>query len=142
MQCLETSIIISIYYTRCIRQLVHFQAAIIAMQFVLITCFLIHFINVQENWIVEVSKFDVPLVWGVFQGMSFLLYPFCGWLADTYTTNFKMIVISFFAVAAGSLVTLLMAIVNSLFYGNNQNKWNILYVGIPIHHQFNRIGYV
>lgn len=61
-------------------------------RFTLITCFLIHFQFVIGCWWLAYDMETYwPIVFNVFRGMMYLLYPICGWIAEVYFTNFKLI---------------------------------------------------
>ena len=81
-------------------------------KFTLLSCFCIHFLIVtyDNNWIANVLSNHIPIFWSLFQGISFLLYPLCGWLADIYVTQFRMIASSFILVIASSVIMVMGAV--------------------------------
>ena len=88
----------------------------IASKLMLITCFCIHFTVVSNNnWIPNVMDSHIPIFWNICKGVSFLLYPLCGWLADIYVTNYRMIVISFILTVLSSIPVILYATSMILF---------------------------
>ena len=74
---------------------------------VLLSCVLVHcFIVTSNNWVkLTMNKGDI-LQWNISQGISFLLYPLLGWIADVYVSRYKMIKLSFVLLMIGSLLML------------------------------------
>ncbi len=81
-------------------------------RFVLVTSFLMHtqIIFGQFMWYVFATNEVVSSGLVLFQGIMYLLYPLCGWIADTYLSNFKAIKFSFFAALFSSLLTFLTSL--------------------------------
>ena len=92
---------------------------IIALYF---SCLLIHIQPLNSNtWIGYTTEGDMPLILTLFQGTSYLLYPHCGWIAEIYFSNFKMIKWSFIVMLINAimmLVTGLWLIVSQTFVSN------------------------
>ena len=79
-----------------------------AICFVLLSCFLIHLqLAFSSSWIITIMKKNLQLVFNMFAGVLYLLYPTIGLLAEVCLSNFKMIKCSF---AAWFLSTFLMLI--------------------------------
>ena len=73
-------------------------------RFALFHCFLIHTqFLVGNTWAAYVADRQEMLQFNMFQGVAFLLYPFCGWIAEIYGGNFKMIKRSFIVSLIGLL---------------------------------------
>ncbi len=72
---------------------------------VLLSCVLIHcFIVTSNNWIKLAMNENDVIDWNMLQGISFLLYPLLGWIADVYVSRYKMIKLSFILLLIGSLL--------------------------------------
>ena len=77
----------------------------------LLLCLLIHVQFVfYSNWIGYATQGILPLIWNLFQGFSYLLYPICGWIAEVFFTNFKMIKVSFVLMLASSIAGFIFAV--------------------------------
>ena len=62
----------------------------------------------------SVSSFDIPdnvLYYNLFQGLAYLLYPLCGWIAEVCFSNFKMIKWSFILLLMSSVSIVTLSIV-------------------------------
>lgn len=70
-------------------------------------------------------KKSAVLQWNVSQGISYLLYPLLGWLADVYISRYKMIEFSFLFVLTGSLL-MLTGSVERMFERNFSSDLNLL----------------
>ena len=56
----------------------------------------IHFQPIlNNNWIIDVTTKEVQLLLGVASGLALLSYPICGWIAEVYNCQGKMIKWSF-----------------------------------------------
>ena len=86
------------------------------------SCLLIHIQPLNSNnWIGYTTEGDMPLILTLFQGTSYLLYPLCGWIAEVYLSNFKMIKWSFIVMLINTIVMLvtgLWLIVGQTFVSN------------------------
>ena len=81
----------------------------------LLTCILIHFfIITANNWTSHMLKGYVKISWTVSQGISYILYPLFGWIADVRVTYYRMINISLVSVLISSLFMFTIAIINVL----------------------------
>ena len=93
---------------------------------ILLSCLFIHIqILNSNNWISYAAEGNLPVILSIFQGTLFLLYPFSGWLAEVFFTNFRMIKWSFFVMlisSVASIVTCLLLILDRktiLVYGTS-----------------------
>ena len=86
-------------------------------RYILITSFLMHtqIICGQFVWFVFATNEIVSTGSVLSQGIMYLLYPLCGWIADVYLSNFKAIKFSFFAALISSVMTYLTSLY-ALFY--------------------------
>ena len=58
------------------------------------------------------TKPDTPLYYNVLQGLAYLLYPVCGWIAEVFfISNFKMIKWSFIVLLMSSVTIVTLSIV-------------------------------
>ena len=79
----------------------------------LLTSLLIHFfIITTNNWILHILASDLKISWTVAQGISYILYPIFGWIADIRVTYYRMINMSFVIVLVSSLFMFALAIIN------------------------------
>ena len=82
-----------------------------AICFVLFSCFLIHLqLAFSSSWIITIVNKNVYLVFSMFTGVLYLLYPTIGLLAEVCLSNFKMIKCSFAAWLLSTFLMLLIAI--------------------------------
>ena len=64
--------------------------------FTLITCLFIHVQLIIGNFWIAYAAYGYWLwLWSIFQGLLYLLYPLCGWIAEVYSSNFKFLKWSF-----------------------------------------------
>ena len=83
-------------------------------RFTLFSCLIIHFqLCFSNTWIVFLLQGRLPLVYSLMQGVLYLLYPVCGWIADVYVSNFKMIKFSIVLMFTSSV---LMFVTGILMY--------------------------
>ena len=76
----------------------------------LLLCLLIHFQFVfYSNWIGYATQGIIPFIWNLCQGTSYLLYPICGWIAEVFFTNLKMIKVSFLLMLTSSIAVFIFA---------------------------------
>ena len=81
----------------------------------LLTCLLIHFfIITANNWTSHMLIGYVKISWTVSQGISYILYPLFGWIADVRVTYYRMINISLVSVLISTLFMFTIAIINVL----------------------------
>ena len=74
-------------------------------QFVLLCCFFVHLHFIAfSKWIINVLIPDATWLLSMLQGVAYLLYPFCGWTAEVYFSNLKMIKWSLILLLMSSLV--------------------------------------
>ena len=72
---------------------------------VLLTCLLIHLqVVLTCNWMAYTSGGYLPfMVLLTFKGLCYLLYPLCGWIAEIYSSKFKLIKCSFVLMMISSI---------------------------------------
>ena len=58
-------------------------------------------------WILTTSYRYYPLIWNMIQGVLYLLYPLCGWIAELCSKSFKTIQASFVLIFLGSVASCL-----------------------------------
>ena len=79
--------------------------------FILLCCLIIHFdLLVGAKWVSRFATPDVVLYYNLFQGLAYLLYPVCGWIAEACFSNFKMIKWSFIILLASSVTLVTISI--------------------------------
>ena len=77
----------------------------------LLTCALAHFFIITTNaWLQHTLVGYIKLCWNVSQGITYLLYPLFGWIADTRVTHYKMIRLSFVLILLSSILMFANAI--------------------------------
>ena len=80
--------------------------------FTLTTCLLIHFFIVTtNNWIYHVLTNRDVTVWTGMQGLTFLMYPIFGMIADVCITQYRMIKLAFYSVFVSSLLMFTAAVI-------------------------------
>ena len=63
-----------------------------SLWFILPLCLIVHFhLLVIVKWVTSFTQPYVVLYYNVLQGLAYLLYPVCGWIAEACFSNFKMI---------------------------------------------------
>ena len=67
---------------------------------------LIHIQLLNNAWIGYATENNLPLIFSLFVATSHLLYPLCGWIAEVYLSNFKLMRWSFISVLISSLALL------------------------------------
>ena len=67
---------------------------------------LIHTQLLNNAWIGYATGNNLPLIFSLFAATSYLLYPLCGWIAEVYLSNFKLMRWSFISVLISSLAAL------------------------------------
>ena len=68
---------------------------------------LIHIQLLNNAWIGYATEHNqLPLIFSLFVATSHLLYPLCGWIAEVYLSNFKLMRWSFISVLISSLAAL------------------------------------
>ena len=79
----------------------------------LLTCLLIHFFIINaNNWTSHMLIGYVKISWTISQGISYILYPLFGWIADVRVTYYRMINISLVSLLISSLFMLTTAIIH------------------------------
>ena len=80
--------------------------------FTLTTCLFIHFFIVTtNNWVYHLLTSRAIIIWNAIQGLTFLLYPVLGLIADVCITQYRMIKLAFCSVLISSLLLLTAAII-------------------------------
>ena len=80
--------------------------------FIISTCLLIHFFIVTtNNWIYHVLRNRDVTIWTAIQGLTFLLYPIFGLIADVCITQYRMIKLAFCSVLVSSLLLFTVAVI-------------------------------
>ena len=79
---------------------------LVLLSFILSHCFIV----TSNNWIEHTMQKSDLFYWNITQGISFLLYPIFGWIADVYVSHYKMIKIAFILILLSSLIMLISAI--------------------------------
>ena len=80
--------------------------------FIISTCLLIHFFIVTtNNWIYHVLINRDVTIWTAIQGLTFLLYPIFGLIADVCITQYRMIKLAFCSVLVSSLLLFTVAVI-------------------------------
>ena len=83
--------------------------------FVLLCCLIIHLQSlVTFNWMIHFLDHYVLVPYNLIQGTAYLLYPVCGWIAEVYFSNFKMIKWSFVIVLICSMAGVLYSALSVL----------------------------
>ena len=54
---------------------------------------------------------DLPIEFSILQGILYLFYPFCGWLADIYICQFKVIKLSFVVALVSSMLLSIASVI-------------------------------
>ena len=79
--------------------------------FILSLCLIIHFhLLVIVKWVTSFGTHGDVLYYNLFQGLAYLLYPVCGWIAEVCFSNFKMIKWSFIILLASSVTIVAISI--------------------------------
>ena len=71
---------------------------------------LIHAQLINNSWIGYATENNLPLIFSLFVATSHLLYPLCGWIAEVYLSNFKLIRWSFISVLISSLAPIVICL--------------------------------
>ena len=80
--------------------------------FTLSTCLLIHFFIVTtNNWIYHLLTNRDVTIWTAIQGLTFLMYPIFGLIADVCITQYRMIKLAFCSVLVSSLLMFTVAVI-------------------------------
>ena len=81
--------------------------------FILLCCLIIHFhLLVSLKWFSSLTVSDFALYCNLLQGIAYLLYPVCGWIAEACFSNFKMIKWSFVIILMGYVTLVTLSIVD------------------------------
>ena len=93
-------------------------------QFTLFSCLIIHCqFWINNTWIIPLLEGYFPLLYSLVQGVLYLFYPVCGWIADVYVSNFKMIKLSLVTVFTSSVV---MFVAGILMYTNPEKAVHLM----------------
>ena len=85
-------------------------------RFTLISCLLIHTQYFLGNrWVAYMLHGKLPIFYNVIQGLLYLLYPLCGWIADIYANSFTMIKLAFMAMLVSSICLFLSGLWSFLY---------------------------
>ena len=78
--------------------------------FILTCCLIIHLqCLVALNWTISFLNYYILVSYNLLQGLAYLLYPVCGWIAEVYFSNFKMIKWSFVIVLICTMAVVLFS---------------------------------
>ena len=95
--------------------------------FLLISCFLIHTQSIPGNYfIVYVAKYNTAMSASMLVGVSYLLYPVYGWIADVYVSNYRIIRVSFAVLLLSSLAALVTDVLYSVEYNGQYSCGTIV----------------
>ena len=76
-------------------------------------CLIVHFhLLVSVKWVISFGTHPDVLYYNLFQGLAYLLYPVCGWIAEVCFSNFKMIKWSFIILLASSVTIVAIMILS------------------------------
>ena len=78
-----------------------------SFRFILTLCLITHSqlsVNLLMKWLASFGTHRDVLYYNLFQGLAYLLYPVCGWIAEVCFSNFKMIKWSFIILLASSVI--------------------------------------
>ena len=79
--------------------------------FILSLCLITHFqLFFSVKWVTSFGTHPDVLYYNLFQGLAYLLYPVCGWIAEVCFSNFKMIKWSFIILLASSVTIVAISI--------------------------------
>ena len=81
---------------------------------------------------INLSFNTAQLSWCIFQGISYLLYPLIGWMADVHMKSFRVIVASIIVETISSFFLFLLSILTITFFDLIMNKWIITFFGVSI----------
>ena len=98
-------------------------------RYILITSFLMHtqILCGRFVWFVFGMSEQASTGFVLSQGIMYLLYPLCGWIADVYLSSFKAIKFSFFAALFSSVMTYLTSLY-SFFYPSTHASVALLFI--------------
>ena len=78
---------------------------------VIICCLLIHVTGIGSDMILyHTARQSINVNYLILQGLTFMLYPFLGWLTDVYITRYRSVLLSFILMIMGSVPILLASI--------------------------------
>ena len=81
-------------------------------KFTLVLCLLIHFqFFIGNGWLHYATFSKLPIYWGCFKGVLYLLYPLCGLLSQLYLGSFKVINSSFILFGLSSITMLVLSVI-------------------------------
>ena len=96
-----------------------------AAYLIIACCALMHMNTVgSDSFIYHVSNKDGSSAFVVSQGITFLLYPLLGWMADVYFTRYKFVQMSFIAVIITSVLTMVLA---AIVYSTPLAHYRVVY---------------
>ena len=84
-------------------------------RFILLACFLIHIHLLSGQFWIYFANRNSALSFSFIQGILYLLYPVCGWVADVFVSRFKIIKWSFGIILIGSLMFIVAIVLAFLF---------------------------
>ena len=89
--------------------------------FILLCCLTIHFhLLVIVKWMSSFATPNDALHYNLLQGLVYLLYPVCGWIAEVCFSNFKMIKWSFIILLMSSVTIVILSIVYMVIHPSYQ----------------------
>ena len=88
---------------------------------ILLLCLIIHFhLLFIVKWASSFALPDDALHYNLLQGLVYLLYPVCGWIAEVCFSNFKMIKCSFVILLMSSVTIVTLSIVYMVIHPSYQ----------------------
>ena len=94
--------------------------------FILLLCLIVHFhLLVIVKWVASFTQPYVVLYYNVLQGLAYLLYPVCGWIAEVCFSNFKMIKWSHVILLMSSVTIMTISILRVVIHPSYQIAINI-----------------
>ena len=84
-------------------------------RFILLACFLIHIHLLSGQFWIYFANRNSALSLSFIQGILYLLYPVCGWVADVFVSRFKIIKWPFGIILIGSLMSIFIIVLALLF---------------------------
>ena len=94
----------------------------------LILCILVHVIVFNCTWLAYITAKPIPIIWSVYIGFAYILYPICGWIADVLVSHYNIIKFSlvFLIISSfgGFCAGVISIVLPNLF--ENRNVWFML----------------
>ncbi len=96
----------------------------------------------MEEWAGNVLSGYGAIVFNVFLGTSYLLYPLCGWMTEVYAVNYKVIRLSFFVMFVSPFLIISAGIIMETRNDNyTDNTYDIItYTLYLLYVIFNQVG--